>query len=209
MYFWNCLNIFCKWLKRDVSFTETPKKKISRNFNVPKFSTFMVISFPYLVIFIPLRPLTVAKKPKKIKNQKNQRKHRCKARWNTASSMEGSKVEPLPLTDFTFETSYLLVETHVFVHSEVKCVGLFKHLSLSNCERHTLPNFCPTTTMCYWKFSLQRSITLSLSQRLRFIKSCKKLNIKLIWSQPSNTEHECVHYTYLFTADTFRVSRSI
>lgn len=205
MYFWNCLNIFCKWLKWHVSFTETPKKKISRNFNVPKFSTFTAIFFQYLVTFIPLLPSTVAKKP--------QKKHRCEERWSTASSTEGSRAEPLPLTDFTFKTSYLFVETHFFVHSEVKFVGLAKRLSPSNCEHHILPNFCPTRTTCYWKFSLQKSITLSHSQQLRFIKSCKKLSIKLstklTCSKPSNTKHECVHYTYLFIADTFRVSRSI
>lgn len=164
----------------------------------------MVISFPYLVILIPLLASRVAKKP--------QRKHRYKARWSIASSTEGSRVESLPLTDFTCKTSYLLVETHLFFHSEVKLVGLAKHLSLSNCERHTLPNFCPTITMCYWKFSLQRSITLSHSQQLRFIKSYKKLSIKLptklTQSKLSNTKHECIHYTYLFIADIPKIQEA-
>lgn len=181
-----------------------PKKKISRNFNT-QFSTFMVISFPYLVIFIPLLASRVAKKP--------QRKHIYKARWSIASSTEGSRAESLPLTDFYMQNFLLTCGDSPFFHSEVKLVGLAKHLSLSNCERHTLPNFCPTITMCYWKLSLQRSITLSHSQQLRCIKTCKKLSIKLptklTQSKPSNTKHECIHYTYLFIADTSRDSRSI
>lgn len=103
----------------------------------------MVISFPYLVIVTPLLPSTVAKK-------KNNKKNKTTTPPpQVYGGIKVSRVEPLPLADFTFKISYLLVETHFFVHSEVKFVGLAKHLSLSNCERHTFPNFCPTITMCY------------------------------------------------------------